>query len=404
MQQTYVWRVAALLLLFFGIVLPPILPEAANVGFLVLGAAGLTALIMGRRFRLLLHPSALLPLIATALVALALSMTASGPAGYQPLLILAPLWLVAPAASLLVSYRVPTDDIAITALVAVIAAAGLAVFDGVIVGTGRAGSLVNNPIHFAAVTITVGFVALVGLQSKSAWLRRIVPVAPVLAIVAVWLSGSRGPLLAVPPMCLAALLVLGFIRLQRRWAWALTISAALLIALVGTWLWISPYATGIPAAGEVVAYLRYGVTADHSVATRIVMYESGIRAFLASPWYGHGADFFAKVGTFVPQDVSYPPFDHLHSDIIDFAAMAGSLGLCAYGLLLMAGPAALVAGANRPAAALIVIPVVTGYAVMGLTNAMIGILTQTVLFALVLALTTALASEPSHLSKAYQPD
>lgn len=398
------WRGAGLALLAVGILLPPVLPEAANIGFIGLAFVGLASLVARRDFHLLLRLPVLLPLVATAIVALALAMTASGPAGYTPLLILAPFWLVAPAASLFIAARVGPEQIGVAAVTATTAALALAIFDAYVVGTGRAGSMVNNPIHFAAVTIAIGFIALVGLQSEKTWLRRIAPLGPVFAILAVWLSASRGPLLAVPALCLTSLLVLSFIRLPRRWAWITTTCALLIVAVTGAWLWSYPGAVRIPAVGEVIAYLRDGITADHSIATRAVMYESGVRAFFASPWHGHGAAFFDIVGTFVPEGVSYPPFDHLHSDIIDFAAMAGLLGLVAYSLLLLAGPAALGRRSdNRAATALIIIPMVIGYAVMGLTNAMIGILTQTVLLAttlaLVTALTTAQASTPAPRSR-----
>ena len=385
------WRILAYLLLIFAVGLPAVLPEIANVAFLVLSAVGLFSLFQQNQMRLLLHPVAALPLTGVALVLAALSITATDSSGLIPALALVPICLVGPAASLFVLGGIRIEGVAIAALAGTFVAAVLAAIETMLIGSDRAGFLVGNPIHFAAVVIALGFLALIGLESTRPWLRRAVLAGPFLALFAVWLSASRGPLLALPPMAVTVVVVLCFLRLPRRQA----ILAAIATILVGTasviWAWHSPYTQQIPALRDVISYLRDGVLADHSIATRILMYESGVQAWLASPWFGQGADFLARAGALVPEGASYPSYDHLHSDWIDFAAMAGCMGLIAYLLILAAMPAAAIQnGPHRAAAALVGVPICVGYAVMGLTNALIGVLTQTVVLSIILAVLAAL--------------
>ena len=396
-RRDWHWRVAAYLLLTFAVALPAVLPEVANIAFFSFSVVGLLSLSQQGQIRLLLHPSIVLPLAGTALVVVALSITATDLAGLLPALALAPICLIAPAASLFALGRIRVDDVAMAALAGTFCAAALAAYETTYFGSDRAGFLVGNPIHFAAVVIALGFLALIGLESTRTWLRRAALAGPLLAIFAVWLSASRGPLLALPPMTATAIVVLCFLRLPRRRAILATAAILLASAAAVVWAWHSPYAEQIPALGDIISYLRNGTTTDNSIATRLVMYESGVRAWFASPWYGQGADFFARVGTFVPEGVPYPPYDHLHSDWVDFVAMAGCLGLIAYFLILAAGPAATIKnGPNRPAAALVGIPICVGYATMGLTNALIGILTQTMVLSVILALLVALTAKPEH--------
>jgi O-antigen ligase len=394
-RRDWHWKTAAYLLLTFSIGLPAILPEVANVAFLVLSAVGLFFLFQQNQLRLLLHPAAALPLTGAALVLAALSFTATDSSGFIPALALTPVCLVGPAASLFVLGGIRIEGVAITALAGTFVAAVLAAIETILIGSDRAGFLVGNPIHFAAVAIALGFLALIGLESTKPWLRRAVLAGPVLAVFAVWLSASRGPLLALPPMAVTVVVALCFLRLPRRQAVLAALATILVCAASVIWAWHSPYIQQVPALRDVISYLRDGVVADHSIATRILMYESGIQAWLTSPWFGQGADFFARAVALVPEGASYPPYDHLHSDWIDFAAMAGCMGLTAYLLILAAMPAvAILNGPHRPAAVLVGMPICVGYAVMGLTNALIGVLTQTVVLSAILAILAALTVKP----------
>ena len=145
--------------------------------------------------------------------------------------------------------------------------------------------------------------------------------------------------------------------------------------------------------GDVVA-LFTGSTTDGAIGERLYMYLSAWNALLASPWHGYGMiDFTTSAAQFAPPGPGYPPSSHLHNDIADFAVIGGMLGLLSYVLLLVAPLAGGLAtrGRNRPAAIYLGAVAGVGYFSMGLTNAMFGILTQTVVYGVILALIAALA-------------
>jgi O-antigen ligase len=104
-------------------------------------------------------------------------------------------------------------------------------------------------------------------------------------------------------------------------------------------------------------------------------------------------EFTTSAAAFAPPGPGYAPSSHLHNDLADFAVIGGLLGLICYGLLLAAPFAGGLAtrGRHRHAALYLGVLASLGYLSMGLTNAMFGILTQTVVYGVLLALIAALA-------------
>jgi O-antigen ligase len=130
---------------------------------------------------------------------------------------------------------------------------------------------------------------------------------------------------------------------------------------------------------------------------RAVIYQGAAGAFAASPIFGHGMIGFNEVAaSFMPTDNRYV-YEHLHSDIADFAVIGGVLGMISYTLLLLAPLAGAwrVRSPARPAVLYLAVMASSGYLLMGLTNAMFGILTQTVLYGLMLALIVVLSRRPA---------
>ena len=140
--------------------------------------------------------------------------------------------------------------------------------------------------------------------------------------------------------------------------------------------------------------LKTGLPSDESTFIRLQMLQGGFKAFLQAPIFGHGPLDFAALAN----DLSdLPPggWPHLHNDLADFAASAGMLGLVAFALFLMA-PIVEVLRADvskaRQQALTLVSTLVAGYFVMGLTNAMFGILTVTTVYAAICVIAGILAA------------
>jgi O-antigen ligase len=390
-------KLLAWLTLFVGLVMPTIIPEIANVSILVLAAAGLFILLVDQNARAVLkQPAAWLPLFAGALLVLALSFTARSAMHIVAVLILAPLFLVAPLAALIGRLRLRLDPelIGCFALVGSLGAAAIAIYDVFVRGLGRGGNMFNNVIHFADIALTIGFVAAVGVFSARHSRRLIFLAGPVLALVAVMLANSRGPILAAIPVALVSVVLISAHLLPRRWIAPASILAVAVLIGAGFIAYALGFGDRLARLANVGTLLATGTTEDNSVNERFYMLVSAYNAFMASPIFGHGLiDYTHAAAQFAPEGpVQYRPSQHLHNDIADFAVIGGSLGLLSYGMLLAAPLAgALAVGGRWRGAALylgVLIPV--GYFAMGLTNAMLGILTQTVVYAVVLALIAAL--------------
>jgi O-antigen ligase len=95
-----------------------------------------------------------------------------------------------------------------------------------------------------------------------------------------------------------------------------------------------------------------------------------------------------------------PPgnWPHLHNDLADFAASAGVVGLAAFALFLLAPIVEIIRSAEHPTrrpALVLMTTLVSGFFVMGLTNAMFGILTVTTAYAAVCVVAGLLATPRS---------
>ena len=381
--------------LLAGLTLPTIAPEVANVATLFLMGTGLLLVASVPTARAVLQQrSVLLALVAGLVLLLALANTAKSPMHIIAILALAPLWLAGMHAGLLVRLGrwLTPPVIASFALAGAAGGAAIAAFDVLVRHQDRGGFLVNNPIHLADLSLMLGFVALVGVLDRRP-IRLVFLLGPVLALITVWFSGSRGPLVAFVPLLVVGGIAIAWMTLPRRLA---IVTAAVVIAAVG----IGGFAIiglglggRLSSVGEVSTVLLTGSSADNATSERLFMYQSAWNAFWASPWFGHGMiDYTTIARQYAPTGPDYPISEHLHNDIANFAVIGGGLGLLSYGLLLVAplvGGLA-VRGPDRPAAIYLGMVAGVGYLGMGLTNAMFGVLSQTVVYAVILALIAAL--------------
>lgn len=392
-----IYKILTFLALAAGLALPTAFPEVANVLFLVVAGLSLPLCARDTDWReLLAHPGVMAPLGAVALLLVAFTGTASTPSDSLAVLYFAPLLLIAPTLALFDRTQgvVTLDSISLVAAVGTAAAAIVALVDSAVFGEVRAGSLVNNPIHFAALALILGFVALVGISSRRSIVRMAALVAPSLALFAVVLSGSRGPMVAAIPL---ATLALAFVlsRVSRRHA-LLALLCLGAIAIIGVLVaWVTGVFRRFTVFVELPQLIGGGLTSDNSASERLQIYMAAWRAFLDSPLVGHGLmNLASPVSQHLPQgaEISY---QHLHSDLADFAVAGGALGLAAY-FLFLAAPIVETfrrgAWHRRGGAALyLALILVSGFFVMGLTNATFGILSQTTLYAFVTALVVHLS-------------
>jgi len=197
------------------------------------------------------------------------------------------------------------------------------------------------------------------------------------------------------PLFIVAIAVLTMLFLPRKHLAASILGAIVLIIAGGLGLLASGFGDRLASVGQLLDLAVSGSTSDGSIGERLYMYQSAWNAFWASPWYGFGLiDYTSSAAQYAPSGpIQWPPSGHLHSDTADFAVIGGLMGLVSYALLL-AAPLVSAFKAMGPWRGPIIYLGVTlpcGYFAMGLTNAMFGILTQTTVYSVTMALIACLS-------------
>ncbi|MDV3249934.1 O-antigen ligase family protein [Devosia sp. BK] len=372
----------------------PVAPEAANVLFLISGIVGFGFLVRsgGAAIR---RPVVWMPLSALLLIAIAYVIGSGSVDGLIGLAYFAPVLAIYP---LVAAGDEPgfeaVDLVGVLGLVSVAGAAVMVSIEVAETGTTRAGEIIANPIHFADVALLVGFLACAGMLRPGGKWRFIYALAPVFASVAVMLSGSRGPMVAVAVMLGVAGSVALITRLvSLKWAIGAVV-AVIVLGIVGAFAGVQQLSGVQRVLADISDVLRVGMPTDASTGIRLQMLTGGWKAFLESPVFGHGPLEFVRVANSLVE-VPFGEAPHLHSDPADFAASGGLIGLMAY-LLFLAAPVVevlrLPRGVARAQLMVLVSALVAGYFVMGLTNAMFGILNVTTCYAAVCLVTGLLAS------------
>lgn len=298
-----------------------------------------TLLLLVHTRRLEMSPAGICLTLAVGLIAVAFTLTGAIALTVNFIFLLAfvPLsnWFArfaSPRAAAIVGWL---------ALLGAAVAASYASWEVFALGRGRARGWGSDPIWSAQAALILGFLALIGIPAmRSPW-RYLLLLAPALAIYAVTLSGSRGPLL-VAPLLLVAVFAVGF----RQW-WRqmlLGVGGIVLMAALVLSLWPEGQER-VARAGEVLVALVTGNVTESSAGVRLAFWRSGLMAFADAPLIGHGwnnrmnAPFQHLAELNLPPDVEaamHEGHHHLHSDILDMAVSAGLFGLVAYGLILLA--------------------------------------------------------------------
>jgi O-antigen ligase len=390
---------AILLLLALAAMLlvAPFNPEVGNIAYLsISGLALLFALpkLASEWFR----PIICMPLVAFALVAIAYGFGHGSIDGLIGLIYFAPILTILPLA--VAARKVQSERWHLTwplvfAMVGVFVALVMAAVEYIQTGTPRAGGYVANPIHYADVALLVGTITLYAIVLRQDRWRWVTLLTLVFGLVAVMLSGSRGAIIAAPIMLMVGYLAAGALNVFPRKLVGWSTVAAIVLGVVG-----------VAVLGERIGgFQRILVDVENMMANgippgslnyeRVQMIIGGWGAFLERPIFGHGPlNFQGAAERF--GDIPYAPVPHLHNDIIDFLASGGVVGLVAFVLLMLAPMAEawrVRATAQGPALLAYALMMMSGFIVMGLTNAMFGILTLTNYYAIICVITAILAEK-----------
>lgn len=250
---------------------------------------------------------------------------------------------------------------------------------------GRATGLSTNPIPSSTAALLMGFFALAGFFAVSRRWRYLFLLGPIAGIGTVYLSGSRGPLLALP-----ALLIIAVVMVPVRRTIALSIAAVGVVAAVAVFVF-RPSLLGriglLPAMlGDLLSGRPIATNLDVGGSIRSSILQGSIAAFEHAPWLGYG--WYMKVPAvekYLPWDVHFgdPIHAHLHSDILNFAVAAGVVGLIAYALVLLApivGAATSVRDAQYWGRLYLSLILSAGFACCGAVNLLFGFEYMTTLY------------------------
>lgn len=389
-----------LVLASIGLVSTLVFPAVASYSatYISLGA-GLAGLLLARKdiIVFLKSPAYLGVLLATLGMILPLPFVWHSPDDLIGLLILIPM-LLAPGLSYLTvrAGLARPGIIGGMALSGCVAAVGFGFYDILALHLPRAG-VGNNPVHYAALSVILGFLALVGLFDEDRRFRIVFLTGPVFALVATILSGTRGALLAVLALSILLLPLLLVWLWRDRWL-RTAILAGTAVAIVAVILGSLFFQDRALDLFDTVSEAMQGQAFGDSTTIRMTFWDAARAAFFDSPWIGHGAGqlFSAAAAHFPPGFAQH--FDigsvHLHADLADFAVVGGIVGLLTYAVLLITPLLAIIGlpkGRRRQAVVVGALVGSVGYAVLGLSNALIGILPQTVLYGTIVGLLMALA-------------
>lgn len=196
-----------------------------------------------------------------------------------------------------------------------------------------------GPIVLSNALLALGFISLGGIFVRRDWLGWLYLLPPLLAIGATIMTGSRGPLLAVPVAAIIAALFLWHDRfrasLRATILGGATLLAILAIAAVGALQSRASSLLGIfgsVAEGQAVV--------DESTRQRFILYRAGWQSFQQSPWIGHGwGNIISSVKPFIPDADQWmlTVLPQLHNDVVNFAVASGVVGVVAY-LILVTTP------------------------------------------------------------------
>jgi len=377
-------------------ILPP--GYSAYVGaYAALVAAVLTFLVYSWRERAtFLHPTSLAILAAILLVGGVVPWVYRGPQDLLgPVLILPMLTTIALGVLARPATWMPSPvGFALICLIGSLIALIGGAYEHFVLGVYRPG-VGNNPIHYATLAAMSGCLAMVGVISTQAAWRYLFLLGPVFGLGCAVIADSRGPMLGGLAMSAVGILALTV------WLWRERLFRIAVLISAGITAGTIVYLIG-SGNTRVASILQSGLDifrfTGGSDDIRAALYTSAFGILKTSPIVGVGlGQIMMTAKTQFPQLVAGTDLENLHADWANFAAMAGTLGLLAW-LLLLAAPLLLLtdrqARQSRPVV-LGAILLTSGQFVFGVSNATFGILPQTVIYSVALGYFLAWARRQS---------
>jgi O-antigen ligase len=205
-------------------------------------------------------------------------------------------------------------------------------------GSPRPTAINLGPIVLSNGLLALGFISLGGALVRHDRFAAIYLAAPVLAVAATLLTGSRGPLIALPFSIGAAAVFFWRARPERSaravliggFGLAVVAGAAAALGMIGRSGSLFRVFEVLASGGEVT---------DSSTVQRFALYRAGWQSFLESPWIGHGwANMMASVKPLLdPSERTLSNLPQLHNDVLNFAVAAGAAGVLCW-LVIISTP------------------------------------------------------------------
>jgi O-antigen ligase len=326
-------------------------------------------------------------LVAFALIAIAFSFNGDAAVTVNFIMLLA----FVPLSSWFARFSAPDSAVVVSwvAFIGTVLSSVTALSDVFLYKTERAEGWWSDPIWASEAALILGFIAIIAVPiMKSRW-RYALLLAPAMGLAVTLLSGSRGVLLAAPPIVLV-LLATTF----RPW-WKQIAAGFVVLVIAGAV--VLPFVPGqVKRIERIVTVfedlLTTGDVSESSAGARVAFWKAGTQAFLASPIIGYGWSKHKKVAysylpdrgkAFEKKGSSLRGNKHLHADILDIGVSGGTLGLVAYALILLApllGAIGSVRDSQYAARLTGAIVLSLGYFACGLTYIMFGYEFHTTLY------------------------
>ena len=253
--------------------------------------------------------------------------------------------------------------------------------------------VLSNAVLALAVVATMGAVAM-----KNRW-SLLLPFTLVGAVATALLTQSRGPLIAVGPLLLFTAVFLWLTRFKRSMRFAILAIGGVALTGLGVVLLAG---RRVDKLGSIVSSLMTSSAVDdRTTGIRLRLYSAGWRAFLESPWIGHGwARLMASVYPYLdePSDAYARKLPQLHDDVLNFAVAGGVAGVSVY-CLVIAAPVIAVWRSRRDQLWTARLYGTVGLAIVylggGVTDLMFGHEFHTALFVILNAIVIGLCREQS---------
>ncbi len=244
-------------------------------------------------------------------------------------------------------------------------------------------------IVLANTAMILGFLSLIGAAADSGIRRFIYLLGPVAGVATLIMTQSRGPLLALVPLGIAAAIFIAR-SLRINW-WFVTVG--LVAGMAATAMWVMSLGGRMAKLPGIFYSLLSGdFVRDRTAEYRLDLYQAGWTAFNESPLIGHGwARIMAAAGPHL-ENRRLARLPQLHNDFLDFAVAAGLVGIACY-LALLVAPIALGLLSPRDSQRRLRLYGCTvlsiSYFFDGLTDLMFGFEFHTALYAALLAILLA---------------